>query len=442
MLEKKLENQATHDALTGLPNRILLNDRIQQAISEAKRNNKIVGVIFFDLDRFKLVNDSLSHKVGDQLLQVIAKRLNSCVRAEDTLARQGGDEFVMVAHSLNKENEIERVANKLLNIFKKPFKLARRDLVIGASAGIALYPIDGKTPGMLLRSADLAMYRAKGLGGNQVQFYSSELNDKAKHRLERENDLRQAIVNNEFYLCYQPEFNMSNKEIIAVEALIRWNHPKYGVVLPMDFIPIAEETGLIIPIGEWVLREACKQNKLWQESGVATFKIAVNVASQQLRFSEFTSTVKKILKETGLDPKYLEIEITENVIISNPEVVNMINKLSEIGVKIALDDFGTGNSILSNLTKVHVDRLKIDRSFIQNISIDNSDEVIIQAIIDMSHSLNYEVLAEGVETKAQLDFLMEKKCEVIQGFYFGHPMENRDLEKFIKNLDKHNKIVD
>ncbi|MBS0271850.1 MAG: EAL domain-containing protein [Proteobacteria bacterium] len=439
LLEKKLEIQATHDHLTGLPNRALLFDRIQHAISEAKRNDNIMGVLYFDLDRFKLVNDSLSHKIGDQLLQAVAKRLITCIRAEDTIARQGGDEFVMVANTLKKEKEVGRVAKKLLSAFKKPFKLAKRDIIIGASAGIALYPRDGKTPEVLLRNADLAMYRAKGLGGNQFHFYSSDLNDEALQRLERESELRQAIENNEFYLCYQPEFNINNNEIIAIEALIRWNHPKYGVLLPMDFIPIAEETGLIIPIGEWVLREACKQNKLWQESGVATFQIGVNVASQQLKYSKFTNAVKKILKETGLDPKYLELEITENVIIANPEVIHMINALSKLGVKIALDDFGTGNSTLSSLTKVHVDRLKIDRSFIQNISIDNSDEVIIQAIIDLSHSLNYEVLAEGVETQKQLDFLKHKKCEVIQGFYFGPPMENKELEKFVQNMNKNSK---
>lgn len=439
LLEKKLEIQATHDVLTGLPNRVLLYDRIQHAIAEAKRNDDIVGVLFFDLDRFKLINDSLSHKVGDRLLQDVAKRLKKCIRAEDTIARKGGDEFVIVARFLKKEKEIEKVAKKLLSVFKKPFKLANRDLVIGASAGIALYPRDGNTTELLIRNADLAMYRAKGLGGNQFQFYSSELNNEALQRLERENELRQALERNEFYLCYQPEFNITTKKIIAVEALIRWHHPKHGVLLPMDFIPIAEETGLIIPIGEWVLREACKQNKLWQDSGVSTFQIGVNVASQQLKYSKFTNTVKKIIKETRLDPKYLELEVTENVIIANPEVIQMINELSKIGVRIALDDFGTGNSTLSNLTKVHVDRLKIDRSFIQNISIDKSDEVIIQAIIEMSHSLNYDVIAEGVETQNQLDFLENKKCEVIQGFYFGTPMEHEELEKFIQNLNKNSK---
>ncbi|MBY0292087.1 MAG: EAL domain-containing protein [Alphaproteobacteria bacterium] len=436
LLEKKLQTQATHDPLTGLPNRVLLYDRIQQAISEAKRNHNIVGVLFFDLDRFKLINDSLSHEVGDELLKVVAKRLKKCLREVDTIARQGGDEFVIVVQTLKKEKEVEKVAVKLLSIFKKPFRVSKRDIVIGASAGITLYPRDGKTASMLLRNADLAMYRAKVLGGNKFQFYSSEFNKAAMSRMEREIELRQALEKNEFYLCYQPQFNINNKEIIAVEALIRWKHPKHGVLLPMDFIPIAEETGLIVPIGEWVLREACRQNKLWQDNGLPYFRVGVNVASQQLKFSKFVHVIKKIIKEVGLDPQYLEVEVTENVIISNPEIIHMINEISKIGVKIALDDFGTGNSTLANLPKIHVDRLKIDQSFIQNINIENSDELIIQAIIDMSHSLNYEVLAEGVETQKQVDFLKKRKCEFIQGFYFGYPMNNEELEKFIENLNK------
>jgi diguanylate cyclase (GGDEF)-like protein len=436
MLEKNLETQATHDALTGLPNRVLLLDRIQQAIAEAKRRKNIVGILFFDLDRFKLVNDSLSHQVGDELLKAVANRLKECLREEDTIARQGGDEFVLVAYNLTKEKEVEKIAKKILTELKIPYNISDREIIIGASVGITLYPRDGETPETLLSNADLAMYRAKSLGGDQFQLYSSELNEKATLRLERENELRHAIENNEFYLCYQPQFNVVEKKIIGVEALIRWNHPKYGVLLPMDFIPIAEETGLILPIGEWVLKEACKQNKYWQDSGITPFRMAVNVASQQLKFSKFAQIIKKTIHEVGLDPQYLEIEITENVIINNPEVSHMINAISKLGVKIALDDFGTGNSTLSSLTKVHIDRIKIDRSFIKNINSDNSDEIIIKAIIDMSHSLNYDVLAEGVETQKQLEFLKNKKCEIIQGYYFGIPMDSEKLKTLIKTLDK------
>ncbi|MBA3813306.1 MAG: EAL domain-containing protein [Alphaproteobacteria bacterium] len=437
LLEQKLERQATYDALTGLPNRVLLYDHIQLSIAAAKRNKQMVGILFFDLDRFKLINDSLSHQVGDELLKVVAKRLKGGLREQDTVARQGGDEFVMIIQALKNPKEIIKVGEKLLSLFKKPFKISNRNIVIGASIGIAIYPRDGKTTNLLLRNADLAMYRAKNFGGNQFQFYSSALNKEAVRKMEREDDLRGALERNEFYLCYQPQFNIdNNKKLRAVEALIRWNHPKYGLLLPMDFIPIAEETGLIIPIGEWVLKEACKQNKIWQEKGFPPFCVGVNVASAQLKFSNFDKIVNNILNEAGLSSKYLEIEITENVIIANPEIIYTINKISDLGVKIALDDFGTGNSTLSNLTKVHIDRLKIDRSFINNISVDNGDEVIIKAIIDMSHSLNYEVIAEGVETQGQLDFLKKKKCELIQGFYFGMPMNSGDIENLLQRYKK------
>lgn len=433
VLEKQLETQATHDALTGLPNRILLQDRLHQAIVEAKRHNALVAVIFFDLDRFKLVNDSFSHQAGDELLKIVSQRLKGLVRDGDTIARLSGDEFVMIIQDLKKEKEILHVAQKILTTIQKPFNLANNNITITSSAGIAIYPHDGETPEVLLRSADLAMYGAKGMGGNRVQLYSSELNISAVTRLEKENDLRRAIKNHEFFLCYQPQVNILNKEIIAVEALVRWNHPKYGVISPLEFIPLAEETGLIVPLGEWVLKEACRQNKIWQESGVGYFRVAVNVASDQLKLTKFARIVMKILNETGLDPKYLEIEVTENVFLNKPEIIKMINQISDLGIQIALDDFGTGNSTLSSLTKVRVDRLKIDRSFIQNINQENNSEVIIQAIIDMSRNLNYDVLAEGVETEVQVEFLKLRKCSSIQGFYFGSPMKAEELETFLKN---------
>ncbi|MCI5057146.1 MAG: EAL domain-containing protein, partial [Flavobacteriales bacterium] len=434
LLEKKLILQATHDALTGLPNRILLFDRIQHAIIEAKRNSKIVGILFFDLDRFKLVNDSLSHHAGDRLLKAVAERLKKTLRAEDTIARQGGDEFVVVVKNLKRETEIEKISKKILNAFKKPFNIANRKITVGVSAGITFYPNDGKTTDTLLRNADLAMYRSKALGGNQAQLYSPTLNQENLLRLERENELQEALKRKEFFLCYQPQFDVTNNKIMAIEALIRWQHPRHGILLPIDFIPIAEETGLIIPIGEWVLREACRQNKKWQQQGLPSFRIGVNVASQQLKHRDFPELIKNIISESGLKPENLEVEVTENVIISNPEVISTINEISKLGVKIALDDFGTGNSTLSSLNKVHVDRLKIDRSFIESINISNSDEVIIQAIIDMSRSLNYEVLAEGVETQKQLDFLKKNKCEIIQGFYFGYPLTSDEFEKLARKI--------
>lgn len=434
LLEKKLEKQATHDALTGLPNRILLMDRIQQAINREKREGKSFAVIFFDLDRFKVVNDNLSHQAGDVLLQAIAKRLRTEFRMEDTLARLGGDEFVMVISSLDENKSILGIITKLLDLFKQPFKILNQDIFMSASFGVSLYPEDGVTPDELLSHADLAMYHSKSLGSNQFQFYKSELNQTSFLRLKKENDLRHAIENQEFFLNYQTEVDLETQKIISVEALIRWQHPQEGIISPIDFIPFAEETGLIIPIGEWVLKTACAQNKAWQDQGFPPIRISVNVANLQFKDSNFINMVKDTLKKTGLKPEYLELEVTENVIISNPEVMNVINELKKIGVKIALDDFGTGNSSLNYLKKVNIDRLKIDQSFVQQIDLDKRDEIIIKAIIDMAQSLNYEVVAEGVEAKNQLTFLQDKECELGQGYYFSKPMSNQDIETLFKGL--------
>jgi diguanylate cyclase (GGDEF)-like protein len=431
-LEKKLRKQATHDALTGLPNRILLMDRIQQAISRAERTNNTFGLLFFDLDRFKLVNDSLSHHAGDLLLKKIAKRLLTTFRAEDTLARLGGDEFVVVITDLKKDKSIADIADKLQNIFKEPYKIVKRDTFITASVGISLYPRDGKTVNELLSTADLAMYRAKELGANQFQFYTQGMNKLARLRLKRENELRRAIENDEFFLTYQPQFDLATKKMVSLEALIRWKHPIKGTILPLDFIPLAEETGLIIPIGEWVLKTACKQNKAWQDKGLPSMPVSVNAGSYQFKQPNFVEKVKHILRDTGLKPEYLELEVTENVIVSNPEVMKVIKELRDVGVEVSLDDFGTGNSSLSYLKKVHVDRLKIDQSFVSNIDVDKSDEVIIQAIIDMAHSLDYQVLAEGVETQKQMKFLISKNCQSAQGYYFSKPLSSQEIEVFMK----------
>lgn len=432
-LEKKLYKQATHDALTGLPNRILLVDRIQQAISRAVRTKSIFGILFFDLDRFKLINDSLSHKAGDQLLQKIAKRLISTFRAEDTVARLGGDEFVMIVADLDKDKSMASIAGKLQSIFKEPYKIARRDVFITASVGISLYPQDGETVNQLLSNADLAMYRAKELGSNQFQFSTPEMNKLARIRLKQESELRRAIENKEFFLTYQPQFDLVTRKMVSAEALIRWKHPKKGIVLPLDFIPLAEATGLIIPIGAWVVKTACLQNKAWQAKGLPPIRVSVNVANYQLKQPDFVEMVENILHETDLKPEYLEIEVTENVIIGNPDVIRVIEELKKLGIEVSLDDFGTGNSSLSYLKKVHVDRLKIDRSFVKNIDVDRSDEVIIQAIIDMAHSLDYKVLAEGVETQKQLKFLISKNCQTAQGYYFSKPVTTQEFETLMKS---------
>jgi diguanylate cyclase (GGDEF)-like protein len=434
-LEKKLEYQATHDALTDLPNRVLLNDRINQAIAIAKREHTLVGVLFFDLDRFKLINDSLSHQAGDELLKAFAKRVKESIREGDTLARIGGDEFVMVLPNLHKEAEAVNIANKVLNLLKEPFIIAKRKINITSSIGISLYPKNGTTFEELLKNADLAMYRSKEAGANQFQFYTESLNKKGAEYLERVAELRQALTTNELFVCYQPQVKLATRNIVAVEALVRWQHPKKGLLLPMDFIPLAEDAGLIIPMGEWVLRTACLQNKKWQDKGLPPIRVAVNLANQQIKQPNLVETIKNVLKETGLSPEYLEIELTENVLINNLEVINRIQELKAMGIQIALDDFGTGYTNINYLKKIPLNSLKIDKSLIDNIDINRSDEVIMKAIMAMADSLNFQVLAEGVETQKQLDCLRNINCETIQGFYFSKPLISEEIEKLLQNPD-------
>jgi diguanylate cyclase (GGDEF)-like protein len=430
-LEEKLEYQATHDALTGLANRTLLVDRISRAIATAKRNNAQFGLLFFDLDRFKLINDSLGHMAGDQLLQDTTHRIQASIREEDTFARLGGDEFVIVITTMKDKRDLGRIADKILTTFNEPFRISDRNINVSASFGISIYPTEGKDPDELLRYADIAMYRAKGKGGKQFQFYNAELSRQSMELLEIETDLRKAVAENEFFIWYQPEQNMASQAIFSVEALLRWQHPTKGVLLPIDFIPLAEETGLIIPLGEWVLRTACKQTKHWHDRGHKVC-VAVNIANKQFKKDYLPQLVKSILAETKLPPEFLELELTETVIINNADSVETISALKDIGIIIALDDFGSGYSSLNYLSKIRVDRLKIDQSFVKNIDINRGDEVIIQAIISMAKDLNLEVLAEGVETKRQLEFLKSKHCAEIQGFYLSHPLSAVDLEKFLE----------
>lgn len=435
-LEERLEYQAMHDALTDLPNRILLFDRIRQLIAQSKREGEEFALIFFDLDRFKLINDSLGHKAGDELLVTFARRVENEIREEDTLARIGGDEFVLLLQGLSGPNDVIHIVTKLLDGLKKPLTLAGREIVISTSMGIAIYPQDGETPDDLLTNADLAMYKAKQAGADQFHFFTSEINQKGLEHLESEIELRQAITQGDFFLTYQPQFKMIGSAPMAAEALIRWNHQKKGIILPMDFIPLAEETGLIVPIGEWALREACKQNKEWQDMGLPPIRVAVNIATRQFRQQDFVKQVKTILEETGLDPQYLEIEITENVIVNNEDIIKVVTELKNLGVHIAIDDFGTGVTSISHLKRLPLDLLKIDKSFIQNIDTNQSDEVIIKAIVAMAKCLNLEVLAEGVETKKQLTFLDDLSCENIQGFYFSEPLSSEEFSSLLMEYSK------
>lgn len=436
-LKEKLEYQATHDALTNLPNRLLLTDRIEHAMSAYSRHKKKFAVLFFDLDRFKIINDSLSHKAGDQLLCAVSERLRSIVRKKDTLSRLGGDEFVMIFQSFNSEVQIVGVAQKILESFLKPFQIADKSINVYVSIGISVYPTDGKTVNTLLSNADMAMYHAKFLGGNQFSFYTNKLNKQTNLQFQQEMDLQKAITNHEFFLLYQPQFEINTQQVHSMEALIRWNHPEKGIIFPLNFIPTAESSGLIIPIGEWVLRETCRQIREWRKIGLSEIRIACNVASKQLRLSNFPTTVQSILQEYSVEPQCLEMEITENVIIDR-EIQKTIKKLKSIGVHIILDDFGTGNSSLNLLKQVAIDGLKIDQSFIQNISKSPGDEAIIDAIIAIAQSMNFKIIAEGVETQNQFKFLKKRPCHDIQGFLMSKPLSVVEMEKLLQRKGMNN----
>lgn len=427
----ELEYQATHDSLTGLPNRQSLINFLENCIAESERNMTLFAVLFIDIDRFKLINDSFSHSIGDELLKQFSKRLENNLRQMDFLARLGGDEFIVILRDITHTELVLKIVEKLLFKLGEKFQLDNHDVFALPSMGVSLFPYNGKTVDMLLKNADLAMYQSKEKGGNQIQFYSDELNMENIERLELEVEMHNALKNNEFYLCYQPQFNCDTKKLLSVEALIRWRHPTRGDLLPIDFVPLAEETGLFISIGEWVLRRACLQNKQWQDKGLEPFKVAVNITTHQFMQSNLVEMIDAILKETKLDPKYLELELSENIVIKQSCVEQMLPRLKKLGVSLAIDDFGTGYSSLSYLKKIPLDKLKIDRSFVKNIDLNKSDEVIIQAIITMAKSLNLEVTAEGVETKQQLAFLKENACPEIQGYFFSKPLKSEELERFL-----------
>ncbi len=447
MLEKEVENttetleqtlgklkfQATHDALTRLPNRLMLLENIRNIIKKSDESHTIFALIFLDLDRFKLVNDSLGHAVGDDLLKLTSDRLHNILRKDDILARLGGDEFVIVLADINNEEAVINKARTILKVFQEPFHIANRKVNVTSSMGISFYPKDGTSIDILMRNADSAMYHAKELGSNNFQFYEKEMNAHTLEKLEQEVQLREAIVNQEFFLVYQPQFDFLEDKIVAVEALLRWNHPTRGVLTPIDFLPLVEETGLIVPIGEWVLRTACLQNVAWQKQGYSPIRVTVNVTTQQFKQQNLVNLIKNVLEETGLESKYLELELTENVIISSTEIMDTITKLKKLGIFIAIDDFGTGYSSLGYLKKIPLDRLKIDSSFIEEIHNKGDDNVIIRAVIALAKSLNLEVLAEGVENKNQLDFLKEYKCGEIQGYFFSKPLTVDELTTFFKD---------
>lgn len=431
--EETIRHQAFHDSLTGLPNRLLFKDRLTLAMAHAKRNKQTLAVLFLDLDQFKLINDTLGHGLGDKMLQSVANRLKKCVREDDTVARLGGDEFTLILPEIMRAEDAAKVAHKILQSIREPMDIDCHELYITSSAGIVFYPNDGKDAETLLKNADTAMYRAKEKGRNNYQLYTPAMNAKAFERLSMENSLRRALERKEFVLYYQPKYSMSTGHVIGMEALLRWQTPDRGLVSPGEFIPIAEETGLIVPIGEWVLRTACAQNKAWQDEGLSPLRVAVNISARQFQLQNFVETVSRVLEETGLDPNWLELEITETVAMHNAEHgIMMLEELNEKGIQLSIDDFGTGYSSLSYLKRFPINKLKIDKSFVSEIGVEQERAAIASTIIVLGQSLSLGVVAEGVETKEQLDFLVDHQCDEMQGYLFGRPMPTDEFKELLQ----------
>jgi diguanylate cyclase (GGDEF)-like protein/PAS domain S-box-containing protein len=432
--EDRIQFMATHDALTGLPNRTLLNDRLSQAVLYAQRYDRWVTVLFVDLDNFKFINDSLGHNAGDELLKTIAKRMVSCNRAIDTVVRIGGDEFVIVLFDQPKDvDAISETVRRIQSAIAEPVRLEGHDLRVTSSIGVANYPDNGVDANTLLANADAALYRAKDFGRDNFQFYTSELNTKIHGRFLLQEELRNAVARSEFILHYQPQVDLRTGRLFALEALVRWNHPKLGMVPPIKFIPMAEETGLIMPIGDWVLREACRQNKAWQDAGLPPVTVSVNVSARQFRERNLVARVAGVLKGSGLDAKHLELEVTESLIMQDVDLaVSTMAELRRLGVQLSIDDFGTGYSSLSALKSFPVSRLKIDKSFIDGLLADENDRAVANAIISLGRTLNLRVIAEGVETEAQAALLRNINCDEMQGYLFSKPRPASEIEDLLR----------
>jgi diguanylate cyclase (GGDEF)-like protein len=434
----QLEHQANYDALTGLPNRNLLHDRLRQAVY-SQRVPRAIAVVFMDLDHFKFVNDSLGHSTGDLLLKAMAERLRTVLREGDTVGRVGGDEFVLILNDQSNEEIIYRAMQRITAKVCEPITIEGKELYVSCSAGISIYPQDGRDVDTLLKNADAAMYRAKDHGRSNFQFYTSEMNERVNERLALENALRRALERNELALHYQQKVNLKTGQICGAEALVRWLHPEWGLVRPARFIPLAEETGLIVQIGEWVLREACRQTRAWIDAGLAPGVVSVNLSVRQFRQEGLVRTVSRILEDTGLDPAQLEMELTESMVMGNVDAaIAVLQGLKQLGVTLSVDDFGTGYSSLSYLKDLPIDTLKIDRSFVRDIGRgeEAEDGVLAQAIISLGHALHLKVIAEGVETDAQLRFLRRHGCDEVQGFYHGEPVPPQEHAKLLQRARK------
>ncbi len=427
-LETQILYQATHDPLTGLPNRSLLHDRLSHAIAYAARYNHPVWVVLLDVDRFKAVNDLLGHKAGDMVLNAIAERLQAAMRETDTVARLGGDEFVLVLPGPGDGDLSNSTMQRIVEAVARPLTVEGKEFFLTCSMGVALYPNDGTDPEMLVEHADIAMYRAKEIGRNNYQFFTATLNQRLQERLRLESDLRNALERREFLLHYQPQVDLRSGRVTGMEALIRWQHPELGMVPPGSFISLAEDTGLIVPIGAWVIRTACAQNKAWQNAGMDKLRIAVNLSARQFSQHDLVQSIAAVLEETGMPPSLLEIELTESLVMTDVErATEILRDLKAIGVQLSIDDFGTGYSSLSYLKRFPIDVLKIDQSFVRDITVDPDDAAIVMSIISLAHSLRLHVIAEGVETEAQLAYLRRHDCDLMQGHYFSRPVSHEEF---------------
>ena len=429
----EVDRLAYYDTVTYLPNRVLFEDRLAKAVSIAKSSNQTFGVLFISLDQFKKVNDSLGHGLGDSLLREFADRLKSCIAETDTVARFANDEFAVLRTQIKGTKDVIETIGELSQVLKFSFDVEGQELFATASVGVSLYPIDGENSQTLLKNAGAALYKAKRSGGANYQFYTADMHDLASKRLALETSLRRAIQNEEFLIHYQPRVSVDSLEIVGVEALVRWQHPQLGLVSPAEFIPLAEDTGLIVPIGEWVLRQACWQSKRWQQLGHPPIQMAVNICARQFHDQDLAQTVIDILDETKLDPQHLELELTESSIMQHGELVaSVLSRLKGMGVDIAIDDFGTGFSSLASLKRLPIDALKIDKSFVMDATTDRDDAALVMAIITLSHNLRLKVIAEGVETEEQLRFLQLLRCDEIQGDLFSRPVPADTLLKLLE----------
>jgi len=450
--EEKLKHLAFHDPLTNLPNRLHFVDRIMLEISHAKRSGNMFALVFIDLDNFKKINDTFGHQMGDVLLQSVAQRLTKCLREGDsittredhikyidkTVCRMGGDEFIIIVPGLLDPKFTRIVVNRILEIFKVPFIIDEHELYITSSIGIALYPTDGEDPETLIKNADIAMYRAKDGGRNNYRFYSPSMSELTVELVKLENALHHALKHNEFIIYYQPKYDLSSNALIALEALVRWkSHIDGGIIAPDKFIPIAEETGLIIPIGEWVLNTVCKQTQQWHEKGYPMLGVSVNISARQFQDRNLVKKIRAILEETGINPNTLELEITESTMMQNIDsTIKILDELKKIGISISLDDFGTGYSSLKYIKKLPIDKLKIDQSFIRSMIPDDDNAAIVAAIITMAKQLGIKVIAEGVETEEQLSFLKDKKCDEVQGYLLCRPLPLAELFELLRKQYK------